>query len=62
MVGNIALSLMDLFYRINKTVNQLTFVDDFAKRLKDLEAGGNILKAEAEKHPRFQPFLKKKAE
>ncbi len=58
MIGNIALSLMDLFYGINKGVKQLTFVDNFVKRLKELEADGNILKAEAERHPRFKQFLK----
>jgi len=59
MVGNIALGLLDLFYGINKSCNQLTFIDDFIPRLKALEKVNQELKAEAEKHPRFQRFLKR---
>src|SRR3989344_199271 len=62
MVGNIALGLLDLFYGINKSCNQLTFIDDFIPRLKALEKVNQELKAEAEKHPRFQRFLKRDGE
>ena len=59
MMGNIAMSLMDLFYGINKEVNHMTFVDDFVKLLKDAENDNHRLKAEMEKHPRFQRFAPK---
>lgn len=59
MVGNIALGLLDLFYGINKSCNQMTFIDDFVPCLKALEKINQELKAEAEKHPRFQRFIKK---
>src|SRR3989338_957605 len=57
LIGNITLGLMDLFYGINRSVNRITFVDDFVVRLKKLEADNHALRDELRKHPRFNIFV-----
>ncbi len=54
LISNIAMSIMDLFYGINKEAKRVTFIDDFVSRLKKLENDNHALKSELQKHPRFQ--------
>ncbi len=53
-IGNIAMGLLDLFYGVNQNLGVLKFVDDFAPRLKALEAENHRLKAEMMATDRFQ--------
>jgi hypothetical protein len=45
-IGNIAISLLDLFYGVNQSVGSIKFVDDFQQRLGSLVERSNALRAE----------------
>ena len=45
-IGNIAISLLDLFYGVNQSVGSIKFVEDFSQRFGILVERSNALRAE----------------
>ncbi len=53
-IGNIAISLLDLFFGVNQSVGSIKFVDDFSERLGILVERSNALRAEMMATERFK--------
>jgi hypothetical protein len=53
-VGNVAISLLDLFYGINQSVGSIKFVDDFSQRFGALVSGSRALHAEMTSTDRYK--------
>jgi hypothetical protein len=60
-VGNIAISLLDLFYGVNKGVGSIKFVDVFSQRFGVLVERSNALRAEMMATDRFKAAAAAKA-
>lgn len=58
-IGNIAMSLMDLFYGVNQNLWVIKFTDDFIPRLKKLEIENHRLKNELMSLDRFKNAQKR---
>ncbi len=58
-IGNIIMSLVDLFYGIAKDHGGVLFTDDFIQRLKTLEAENHRLKAEMMETERYKKSINK---
>jgi hypothetical protein len=56
-IGNIALSLMDLFFGVNKGIEAIKFTEDFVPRLKELEVQNQALRAEMMATDRYKRSL-----
>jgi hypothetical protein len=61
-IGNIAISLLDLFYGVNQSVGSIKFVDDFSQRFGVLVERNNALRAEMMETERFKAAAAKAAE
>jgi hypothetical protein len=53
-IGNIAISLLDLFYGVNQSVGSIKFVDDFSQRFEDLVSRSRALHAEMTSTDRYK--------
>jgi hypothetical protein len=53
-IGNIAISLLDLFYGVNQRVGSIKFVDDFSDRFCVLVERSNALNAEMKATDRYK--------
>jgi hypothetical protein len=53
-IGNIAISLLDLFYGVNQSVGSIKFVDDFQTQLAGLVQRSNALRAEMMETDRYK--------
>ena len=59
MTSKIAISLIDLFYGVNKTVNAIVWRDDFQSRLGSLLKQDGALRKEMQSPDRFKEQLRK---
>ena len=57
-IGNIAISLLDLFYGVNQSVGSIKFVDDFSQRLGVLVERSDALNAEMKSTARYKAAIK----
>jgi hypothetical protein len=60
-VGNIAISLLDLFYGVNKSIGSIKFVDDFSQSFGVLVERSNALRTEMMATDRFKAAAAKGA-
>lgn len=61
-IGNIAISLLDLFCGVNQSVGSIKFVDDFQQRLGVLVERSNVLNADMKSTERYKAAAAKAAD
>ncbi len=57
-IGNIAISLLDLFYGVNQSVGSIIFVDDFHQRFDAIVERSNALNAEMKSTERYEAAMR----
>jgi len=54
LIANVAMGLLRLFFEVNRTLNVVVFADDFEKRIKELSADNDQLRAAMMQTERYQ--------
>jgi hypothetical protein len=54
LIANVAMGLLRLFFEVNRPLNVIVFADDFEKRVKELSADNDGLRAEMMQTERYQ--------
>ena len=54
LIANVAMGLLRLFFKVNKTFNVVVFADDFEKRIQELSIENGRLRAEMMQTERYQ--------